>query len=207
MCSAGHNLVDLGFAELKLPAGTHICQIYSDDAERDDSLMQFIACGLKAREKAACFSENVTAAKLGEYLAKSGISQDEAIGSGALTKAGTNEVYFANDKFDPDVMLGLLSEFYDKSVAEGYSAARVIGEMSKDIATVAGGSRLIEYESRVSMLLRDHPVTAVCQYNAADFDGATIMDVLKVHPMMVVRGSVIQNPFYISPEEVLAGKK
>jgi hypothetical protein len=30
------------------------------------------------------------------------------------------------------------------------------------------------------------------------------MEVLKVHPMMVVRGSVVRNPFYLPPEEYLS---
>lgn len=61
-----------------------------------------------------------------------------------------------------------------------------------------------EYEARVSLLLRDHPVTAVCQYDARAFDGAVIMDVLKVHPLMVIRGAVVHNPFFVRPEDYLA---
>ena len=30
-----------------------------------------------------------------------------------------------------------------------------------------------------------------------------IMDVLKVHPLMVVRGAVVRNPFFVPPEEFL----
>jgi hypothetical protein len=30
------------------------------------------------------------------------------------------------------------------------------------------------------------------------------MDILKVHPFMVVRNSVVRNPFFIPPEEFLA---
>jgi len=75
--------------------------------------------------------------------------------------------------------------------------------MIPEIETIAGGERLLEYESRVTLLLREKPVTAVCQYNANRFDGATIMDVLKVHPQMIVRDAIIYNPFFISPEEYL----
>jgi len=30
------------------------------------------------------------------------------------------------------------------------------------------------------------------------------MEILKVHPLMVIRGSVVHNPFFINPEEFLA---
>ena len=87
----------------------------------------------------------------------------------------------------------------------GFSAARVIGEMIPEIKHIPGGERLLEYESRISILLRDRPVTSICQYDANEFDGATIMDVLKVHPKMIVNGAVINNPFFIKPEEYLKG--
>jgi hypothetical protein len=97
-------------------------------------------------------------------------------------------------------MLGRMTAFYLASVADERSGARVIGEMSPEVTTIPGGSRLMEYESRVNHLLQTCPLTAVCQYDARSFMGATIMEMLRVHPMMVVRGSVVPNPFYVEPE-------
>ena len=57
------------------------------------------------------------------------------------------------------------------------------------------------------MLLRDHPVNAVCQYDATKFSGSTIMEILKVHPYMIVRGKVVHNPYYVTPEEYLESIK
>lgn len=196
-------LVSLGFTDEKLPAGTHICQIYSNDDERNNSLLEFLRSGLEAREHAACFSEKVDETALAKFLEAHNISLKDAKASGDLTLAGTREVYFQDDKFDPDRMLGLLTQFHKTSKEAGCPACRVIGEMSPEIEHIEGGSQLLEYESRVSLLLKEHPVTAVCQYNAHDFDGATIMDVLKLHPLMIVRGSVMKNPFFIPPEEFL----
>lgn len=196
-------LIDLGFAEAHLPEGTHICQIYSNDEERDKSLLQFLLQGAIAKECGACFSENITREKMEYYFAEKGYSLTELFDAGALSLNKTSEIYFKDGEFNPDRMLELLEGFYSTSMEKGYTAARVIGEMSPEINEIPGGSRLLEYESRVSMLLRQSPVTAVCQYNAHNFDGATIMDVLKVHPMMVVHGAVVHNPFYIPPEEYL----
>ena len=100
----------------------------------------------------------------------------------------------------------MLKQYHEVSEVQGYTAARVIGEMLPEVQDMPGGDRLLEYESRVSQLLETHPVTAVCQYDARQFDGATIMDILKVHPWMVVRGSVVHNPFHIPPEEYLSKK-
>ena len=198
------HMVSLGFTNQSFPAGGHICQIFSDDNERLDALLEFLRSGLAAGEKSACFTEKLDEKRLVDYLANHGISADKLKESGALTHSGTSNVYFQDGRFDPDRMLGVMQNYYEDSVANGYPAARVIGEMTAEIETIPGGSRLMEYESRISLLLKDCPITAVCQYDANTFEGATIMKVLKVHPLMVIRGAVVHNPYYIPPEEFLA---
>jgi hypothetical protein len=196
-------LVSLGFTDEKFPAGTHICQIFSDDKERSDSLLEYLCSGLENGERTTCFSDKVDKETIARILETTDISMEEAIATGDLSLSGTNEVYFEDNKFDPERMLERLAQFEEDSKAAGCSACRAIGEMNPKVLQIEGGSRLLEYESRVSMLLREHPVTTVCQYDATKFDGATIMDVLKVHPMMIVRGSVVRNPFFIPPEQFI----
>jgi hypothetical protein len=198
-----HQTISLGFTKQPFPPGVHICQIFSSDDERQDSLLKFILSGLQSNERTCCFSDNATEQVVTEFLSNHGISCQDARDSGALTLAKTRDIYFENGCFDPERMLSLLSKYYEDSVTQGYPAARVIGEMTPEVQQVSGGNRLTEYESKISILLRDHPVTAVCQYDARCFDGAMIMEVLKVHPLMVIRGSVVHNPFFIKPEEFL----
>jgi hypothetical protein len=195
--------VSLGFTKQMFPPGVHVCQVFSEDDERQDSILHFILSGLQAKERTSCFSDKMTDQAIEEFLSHNGVSCQDAKRSGAFALTGAAEVYFKDHRFDPDQMLDLLREFYKESVGQGYTAMRVIGEMSPEVQHLPGGSRLLEYESRVSILLRDCPVTAVCQYDARLFDGAAIMDILKVHPLMVIRGSVVHNPFYIKPEDFL----
>lgn len=206
MAQSAHT-VSLGFMGQQFEPGVHICQIFSSDEERQETLLQYILSGLQGAERTTCFSEKVKEQTLREFLGNYGIDYSEQKAKGALSLAVTSEVYFQGGTFEPERMLGLLRTFYAEAMTQGYPAARVIGEMTPEVQHVPGGSRLLEYESRVSMLLRECPVTAVCQYDARAFDGATIMDVLKVHPLMVVRGSVVHNPFYIPPEEYLQGQR
>ena len=160
--------------------------------------------GLRAGECTACFSESIGEGEIDDFLHSQNVSLNDAKSRGAFALSKTGDVYFPGGTFDPERMLGLLTDYHAKSVANGFPNARVIGEMTVEIERVPGGSRLLEYESRVSQLLRERPITSVCQYDARAFSGATIMEVLNVHPMMVVRGSVVRNPFYVSPEEYLS---
>jgi hypothetical protein len=67
----------------------------------------------------------------------------------------------------------------------------------------AGTERLIEFEAAVNTIVGECPITGLCQYDARLFDGETLFEVLRAHPMMVVRGQVVRNPGYVPPEEYL----
>ena len=161
--------VHLGFTSETVPTGTHICQIYTNAQERDDSLRRFLARGLRDGEYTACFSGHASPGELRAFFAEEGIALQDELDRGSLLLHGTEEVYFQDEVFNPDRMLGLLKDFHAESVRRNHPAARVIGEMSPRISAIRGGKRLLEYEARVSLQLREYPVTAVCQYNAADF--------------------------------------
>jgi hypothetical protein len=202
MCT-NHQTINLGFAEAELPMGTHICQIYSDEKERDESLLRFLAAGLRDNERGACFSNDFDAMQIEDFCRHEGLNIEDIRTRQSLAVSDVSTVYFKDGEFNPENMLALLEAYHDKAETDGFSAARVVGEMTREVNYIKGGQRLLEYESRVSMLLRKKPVTAMCQYDARAFDGATIMEVLRVHPMMVVSGTVVQNPFFVSPEEYL----
>jgi hypothetical protein len=195
--------VSLGFTNQKFDPGVHICQIFNEDEERHTALVNYIISGLEAGENTACFSEKETENSLSGFFEKHGISFKEVEDSGEFSLSKAGDIYFAGGKFEPEKMLNLLQEFYELSLKQNRSGARVIGEMTAEIENIPGGSRLLEYESKVSLLLKKIPVNAVCQYDARSFDGSTILDILKVHPYMIVRGSVVHNPFFIPPEEYL----
>jgi hypothetical protein len=198
--------ITLGFTNQKFEQGAHICQIFSEDLERHEILTNFIISGLNDGENTACFSENETENTLADFFLEKGYTYKEVQNAGNFSLSKTGEVYFENDEFEPGKMLSLLKEFYLTANKQNRSGARVIGEMTSQIQDVKGGSLLLEYECKVSMLLKEFPVTAVCQYDARKFDGSTIMDVLKVHPYMIVKGSIVSNPFYITPEDYLSGQ-
>lgn len=199
MCKDCH-LVALGFTEELVPVGTHMCLIYTDEKERQDSLLKFLLSGLKDHERVACFSESVSEEGIRAFLAGEGISYDDRKGQNAISISGAREIYFEGGVFDPDRMLKTLIHFYQHSKEHGFPAARVIGEMVPEVEQMPGGERLMEYESRVSLLVKECPVTTVCLYDAKTFDGETILNVLKVHPKMIVNGAVVKNPFFIEPE-------
>jgi hypothetical protein len=139
--------ISLGFANQEFEPGVHICQVFSKDDERQEALVNYIISGLQAGENTACFSEKETEATLSGFFEKKGISYKETLKSGRFSLMKTSEAYFEGGKFEPERMLSLLQEFYESSLKQNHSEARVIGEMTPEIEHISGGSRLMEYVS------------------------------------------------------------
>lgn len=192
----------LGFTEERFPPGTHMCLIYDDDDERRRIIAKFIAAGLQTGEKVAYFVDTLTPADARAWLRELGVPVP-ADGADAFSVSQAETAYCPDHCFVPAQMLAALRDFHRRVEEGGYPAGRVSGEMSWALRGIPGSERLTEYEALVNNVLVEHPLTAICQYDARRFDGATLFDVLRVHPMMIVRGQVVRNPYFVSPWEFL----
>ena len=197
-------LTSMGFTAQMFPAGTHMCLIYAHESERRTIIGRYLESGILAKEKVSYFADRIDAEEVREWL----LSMDIALpGDDRLSVLVAEKTYCPSGAFVPDDMLDTLREFYEAAREAGYPNARISGEMSWALKGIPGSDRLMEYEALVNDVLVTHPVTAICQYDAGLFSGATILDVLKVHPMMVVHGQIVHNPYYMKPQEFLAVRR
>lgn len=182
---------------------THACYIYDDDVQRDKVIGKFIEAGFIKGEEVAYFTDNKDPDEVMDWLINMGIKipKDDNIEQFSISFA--QNTYCPNRKFVPDEMLEYLRTFYRKAINEGYKGVRISGEMSWVLRGIPGSERLLEYEALVNNVLQTHPITAVCQYDARRFDGVAIFNVLKVHPMIIANGQIVQNPYYMNPKEFL----
>ena len=62
-------------------------------------------------------------------------------------------------------------------------------------------TELVGYESALNRVMSDHRQVNLCLYDVTRCSADLVMDVLKTHPK-VMRGSmVIDNPYYVEPDE------
>jgi hypothetical protein len=194
--------ISLGFTRDKFTEGSHIVYIYNNDLERKKVMAKFLQQGLLDNEKVLYLVSDISTDEMRKELIELGVDIDEKQDDFDLTEG--HYTHCPDNYFSRDFMLGVVGDYYDNAIKQGYVGARGAGEMSW--ALVEGRSTipdLLEYEANLNNILQDHPLTTVCQYDARRFDGAIIMDMLSVHPMMIVRGQLVKNPFYIKPETFL----
>jgi light-regulated signal transduction histidine kinase (bacteriophytochrome) len=66
-----------------------------------------------------------------------------------------------------------------------------------------GLERWMEYESRLTHALSENNCSALCQYNRQCFAPELILDVIRTHPVVIYRGTVCRNLYYVPPDEFL----
>jgi len=196
--SGEQRLVSLGFTPEPIPAGTHIGYLFQDENERRRLMSAFVGSGIEARDAVEFLAdvdapELITAQYKARWLPPNG-EQDNDL----CTFASAAKTHCPEGAFVPERMLAHLGRQYACAIAAGHAGARMTGEMTWALRGMPGAERLIEYEAGVNGALDAQPVTAICQYDVRRFDGSTIFDVLGVHPMMVVRGQVVPNAWFLA---------
>jgi hypothetical protein len=200
MCSQKQN-VNLGFTEEGFPAGTHICLIYSSEEERRKIIGRYLNAGLNAGEKVVYIADLSSPLEINEWVSEEDLNSARPVNLNKLDIRNAKETYFPGGIFIPEEMLEKIKDLYEDSILENFPASRISGEMTWATKSIPGSERLMEYESKINDVVEKYPVTAVCQYDASKFYGATLLECLKVHPYLIVHGQVVRNPYYLRSYE------
>jgi hypothetical protein len=185
--------VELGEAPCRLAAGAHICYLYHDDDERRELLTEFVRQGTERNEVVL-------------YIADS--YDDEAQirlrWLGVLPADGSDPAVVVTDAVDmccpssafaPEPLLARLRVLHEEANSGTRRGIRIAAEMTWALREIIGSEQLVPYESAVNELLATHPMTLLCQYDMRRFDGATGFSMLGVHPLVIVNGKVVPNPY------------
>jgi hypothetical protein len=192
----------LGFTNETVPEGQHICYLYNNDTERHDVISRFLESGLSANEKVIYLVDTMTPGEMIERLESVGV--DVRMYGSALNVADAPSSYCPNGAFDCSAMLQYIRDEYAQGIEEGYDGVRGSGEMSWCLnQACVEESALMEYEAELNNLVETYPVTVCCQYDTRRFDGNMIMNMLAIHPVTIVHGQLVKNPYYIGPEQFL----
>lgn len=188
--------------EWRSSEGVHLCHVYTDDDERARVLSAFISSGLELGAKVLCLEDAAGCGLARQWLAQRGVAL--AGRENAFLTAGAEETYCPGGRLAPDALLQSFAGFCSQALREGYSGVRIAGDMGWAVRTRVARELLLEYETKATDYATRSRAVAVCEYDARKFDGRTIMDILSVHPAMLVGGQVVRNPHYLAPEELQA---
>jgi hypothetical protein len=193
------------FTEI-FPEGMHLCYIFNDDEERVKTMAKFLASSLATGQKVLSIVDTISPHDLQQELKALGV--DPSSISEHIVTVDNESAYCPGGTFDPDALLDGAVSFCQKAHGDGYTGSRICGDMSWVLRKNVPLEDLLAYEVKVNTHIKIPPSTAaICEYDARKFDGSTIMDILRVHPAMIVRGQIVKNPYFTPAADLLAQKK
>lgn len=195
--------IALGIPGVQLAPGDHVCAFYPSRAERDEILIPYLREGLEAGDK--CIAV-VDSSGPESVLAAIGAEVDLGpfLGRHQLDVQRSEETYLRGGRFATDSMLDFWDRSIGAAIAGDFDFARAVGEMTWALRQLPGVEELVGYEARLNRFLPRYPQVILCLYALGSFSGEVLVDVLKTHPKVLIGGMVIDNPYYLDPEEFLA---
>jgi hypothetical protein len=193
--------VPSGIDEIGLVPGSHVCAFYRGDADRDRLLTGYLSAGLTAGDKCICIVDSErTAKRLGELPDTCG---EPGSFDRQLDIHLPESTYLAGGEFTTSDMVTFWTENMVKAEIDGYPFCRLVGEMTWALRDAPGVEHLIGYESELNRVTPHYPVVVLCLYDLDRFSGETVVNVVKTHPQVLIQGILIENPYYIEPDEFL----
>ena len=190
---------------IQLDAGDHVCAFYRRPTERDEILLPYLLGGLTAGSKCTCVVDSCTPAYVLEQLGER-VEVQPYVDARQLEVLDSDSTYFDGGGFLPARMLQFWASKARWPGAAENHVVRNIGDMTWAHRDKPGVADLAMYESELNRIIGGYPQIVLCLYDLNRTDGAMVLDVLKTHPKAMLGGMVIDNPYYLEPDDFLASR-
>ncbi|HWR53081.1 MAG TPA: MEDS domain-containing protein [Bryobacteraceae bacterium] len=181
----------------------HLCSIYENQQDHFAVVVPFIRIGLERHEKCLYITDAESLEGVRAAMQAGGLDVAAALDSGALTLATKDQTYMRLGTFEPDWMFSYWREAAEQAKREGFNSLRATGETEWVVRGGPGLERWMEYECRLTHAMAESNAFALCQYNRTVFPPSLILDVIRTHPVVIYRGTVCRNFYFVPPEEFL----
>jgi len=191
------------FTESTFGQYRHICAFFYSIDEQHRVLRPFIKDGFDRGDKVYHYVDPERWEEQLRWLAETGINVQEAMSTGQLEVQPWQDSTLRGGRFDLDTWLASFEQVLQSGPAAGYAQTRVLGHMEWALLDLPGVDDLIEYETRVNYVIPKYENSVICAYDLTKFGASVVMDALRTHPVVIIGGLVQENPFFVSPDQLL----
>ncbi|MBN1504385.1 MAG: MEDS domain-containing protein [Candidatus Eisenbacteria bacterium] len=185
-----------------LRLGNHATFLYQNEPEHRNVMTRFVRQGLERGEKVIYVADSHTPETVSNYLRSERVDVDSHLDRRRLVFLTSSETYLRRGVFDSERMRAMIVGEAERALAEGFAGLRGTGEMTWARGSPGGSEKLIEYERALSELAEKTHVLMVCQYDRSSFRPEFLLDILHIHPLVIVGTEVCENFYYIAPAEL-----
>jgi hypothetical protein len=181
----------------------HICAFFNSTDEQHRVLRSFIKDGFDLKEKAFHLVDPERREEHLGWLAEAGINVHEVMSTGQLEVRPWQDGPLREGRFDQETWLVSFERALQSGPAAGYPRTRFFAHMEWALVDLPGVDDLIEFEARVNYVISRYENAVICAYDLMKFGASVMIDALRTHPVVIISGLLHENPFYVSPDQLL----
>ncbi len=186
----------------KIETGDHICFLNETESELRTALSHQLSQGLERDEKLLYISHANNLETVQILLKEIGVDANDYLQSGQLEIINWVDFYFSEGGFDLNKLIDRLRQETNQAIDGGYSALRVISEMTWTTQSSEDIDLLREDETSIDEFTSSNPCIFACLYDMGKFESEVLMDVLRRHPKVALNREIYENNYYILPEKI-----
>jgi hypothetical protein len=186
-----------------LDRSRHVCAFFHGKEEEYRVLLPFIKEGFDQGDRVFHMVDPRHRAEHLRRLQQAGIDVAEAERKGQLEVRRWEDAQLRDGHFDQNRMLALIEEVLAGGKAQGFPLTRMMADMEWALEDRPGLEDFLEFETRVNYLAPRYDDVLCCTYDLSRFGADVVMDVLRMHPMVIIGGILQENPFFVPPDEFL----
>ena len=183
---------------------SHICLPFETVDEKHEGTVSFFHEGLSRGARCIFTGTTEDFDTLGRGLEALGICTRRATARGALQYRSVEEIYFPDGRFEPRRSLDYTDALIDEALVDGFTGIRLTAELTR-IPVDDEWQKIVWYEAMINERFARRPIAGLCRYPRHLIPAERVRDLLRTHPVAIVRGEACENPFYERPEIVLSG--
>ncbi|NMH96781.1 MEDS domain-containing protein [Pseudonocardia acidicola] len=198
-------------AGLPLNPHDHLCVLYRGESQRDELMVDFLAEGVEAGHKCYCMiaptEHGWIASAVSERGGADAAPDDDAAEIGELEFTEPSGSHLQTGGFASERMLKFWDDWGVRTYEQQHRTfARIGADMSWAKPLIAPDfiEDLARYESRFNLWSSHYPQVTACMYDLDKFGGEVVVPVIMVHPKVWMDGIVLENPYYLDSEYLLA---
>jgi len=181
----------------------HVCAFFRTPEEEYEILLPFIKEGFERGEKALHVLSPEHEDDHLKRLQAEGIDTASARTRGQLDVLPWRDTYLPDGRFDKHRMLAAIEEMLNACASQGYDRTRLVAHPQWGDRGLPRTTDWVEYEMSLNEMLQQHEDVVVCTYDREALEPERVVDALRSHPMLLIGGVLLENPFYVPPVELL----
>jgi hypothetical protein len=181
----------------------HVGAFFRTPEEKYRILLPYMREGIERGEKAFYVVDPQLRYEHPKRLQAGGIDTPAEEEDRQLEVRSWPDAYLRDGHFDQASMLALIEEIFRAGQARDYRLTRLVAQMEWALEDVPGVNDLVEYETRLNFILPKYKDALICTYDYARFGAGVLMDIMRIHPSLLVGGVLQENPFFVPPGRFL----